>query len=247
LEEKISNIKKVSEDGGIRHYVDQEATDVINTQVEVAKIDFKLVKSSTSAIVLFLDGGTRNFQYVNAINVICTKVPPENTYSEFLPPENKDQENNGPLFQMSGKGRKTYQSLAICVLFKDGWSEELQAPIWRVKSCFEPIFYVTLKEKEEKLALLAVASVPMLEKYKPRLFSNVAEICAALSSHALPKLKKRFLKTEDGLPIGQFTDILFKQLFETHPRIIDDSECAYVVAMLQEMFYQIGKACRTFQ
>ena len=108
-------------------------------------------------------------------------------------------------------------------------------------------FFSDWKEKEEKLALLAVASVPMLEKYKPRLFSNVAEICAALSSHALPKLKKRFLKTEDGLPIGQFTDILFKQLFETHPRIIDDSECAYVVAMLQEMFYQIGKACRTFQ
>jgi hypothetical protein len=33
--------------------------------------------------------------------------------------------------------------------------------------------------------------------------------------------------------------VLFKQLFETHPRIIEDSEAAYTVAMLQEMFYQI--------
>jgi len=33
--------------------------------------------------------------------------------------------------------------------------------------------------------------------------------------------------------------VLFKQLFETHPRIIDDIEAPYTVAMLQEMFYQI--------
>lgn len=33
--------------------------------------------------------------------------------------------------------------------------------------------------------------------------------------------------------------VLFKQLFETHPRIIEDLEAPYTVAMLQEMFYQI--------
>lgn len=33
--------------------------------------------------------------------------------------------------------------------------------------------------------------------------------------------------------------MLFKQLFETHPRIIEDIEAPYTVAMLQEMFYQI--------
>eukprot|EP01034_Spumella_vulgaris_P022279 gene22279-28395_t len=52
-------------------------------------------------------------------------------------------------------------------------------------------------------------------------------------------LKKKFQKTEDGLQIGQFTEVLFKQLFESHPRIIEESEAAYTVAMLQEMFYQI--------
>ena len=33
--------------------------------------------------------------------------------------------------------------------------------------------------------------------------------------------------------------VLFKQLFETHPRIVEDVEAPYTVAMLQEMFYQI--------
>jgi hypothetical protein len=33
--------------------------------------------------------------------------------------------------------------------------------------------------------------------------------------------------------------VLFKQLFESHPKIIEEAEAAYTVAMIQEMFYQI--------
>ena len=48
---------------------------------------------------------------------------------------------------------------------------------------------------------LIVGAVPSLDRYRPRLFSNVKEICAALSSHALPKLKWRFQKNSEGLLI----------------------------------------------
>ena len=41
------------------------------------------------------------------------------------------------------------------------------------------------------------------------------------------------------MPIGPFTEVLFKQLFESHPKIIEEVEAAYTVAMIQEMFYQI--------
>lgn len=41
------------------------------------------------------------------------------------------------------------------------------------------------------------------------------------------------------MPIGPFTEVLFKQLFESHPKIIEEAEAAYTVAMIQEMFYQI--------
>lgn len=41
---------------------------------------------------------------------------------------------------------------------------------------------------------------------------------------------------------AEFIDVLFKQLFETHPKVRDEVEAAYTVAMLQEMFYQIGRS-----
>lgn len=88
---------------------------------------------------------------------------------------------------------------------------------------------------------LVVGTVPSLERYRPRLFSNVKEICAALSSHALPKLKKKFQKNAEGLQITEFIEVVFKQLYESHPKIRDEVEASYTVAMLQEMFYQIGR------
>jgi len=46
----------------------------------------------------------------------------------------------------------------------------------------------------------------------------------------------------EGLQIEEFTEVIFKQLHETHPKISEGDESAYTVSMIQEMFYQIGKA-----
>jgi hypothetical protein len=43
--------------------------------------------------------------------------------------------------------------------------------------------------------------VPSLEKCRRRLFSNVRDVCAALSSQALPHLKKKFSTTLGSLVI----------------------------------------------
>jgi hypothetical protein len=45
---------------------------------------------------------------------------------------------------------------------------------------------------------------------------------------------------------AEFIDVLFKQLYETHPKVRDELEAAYTVAMLQEMFYQIGLRAHPF-
>ena len=37
----------------------------------------------------------------------------------------------------------------------------------------------------------------------------------------------------------EFTEALFCQLYESHPKIVDDLEAGYAVAMIQEMFLQI--------
>ena len=52
-----------------------------------------------------------------------------------------------------------------------------------------------------------MSNVPELEKYKPRLFGAVKDLCSALSSLALPKLKKKFLAMPGGLDIETFTEV----------------------------------------
>lgn len=94
------------------------------------------------------------------------------------------------------------------------------------------------KEKDDKCSQIVVASVPSLDKFRPRIFSSVRVICGALSSQALPKLKVKFLRGS-GLAIDAFIDALYKQLKDTHPKILEANEAAYTVAMLEEMFYQI--------
>ena len=80
--------------------------------------------------------------------------------------------------------------------------------------------------------------VPAYAKYKPRVFSSVKSICSALSSSALPRLKKSFMVPK-GLPITQFTEALFVQLFDAKPKILELSEAAYSVALLHDLFGQI--------
>ena len=127
--------------------------------------------------------------------------------------------------------------MMLAALYKDGWDEHGH-PQWVINACMEPMHVTAVKEKEEKCEQLVINTVPALEKFKPKLFVSVRAICAALSSHSLPKLKKKF--TQNGaLSIGQFTEVIFKQLAGTHPRVVDDSEAGFTVAMLQEMFHQI--------
>ena len=102
----------------------------------------------------------------------------------------------------------------------------------------ETVYVTSAKEKDEKCGTLIVDNVPALMKFRPRLFASVRALCAALSSQSLPKLKSKFLRT-DGLNIDVFTEVVFKQLCETHPLILAEQEAAYAIAMLQEMFHQI--------
>ena len=129
--------------------------------------------------------------------------------------------------------------MAVCAIYKEGWEDDAASALWATKSFLEPVYVTTKKEKEEILTQLVVRAVPVLDKYRPRLFSNIRDICTALSSNSLPKLKKKFQKNSEGLNITEFVEVIFKQLYETHPKIIDSSEAAYAVAMLQEMFHQI--------
>jgi hypothetical protein len=100
---------------------------------------------------------------------------------------------------------------------------------------------IVQKSKFDICLGLVIKHIPALEKFKPRLFSNVRDVCAALSSQALPNLKKTFQQTSKGLNISQFTRAIFNQLASTHPSVMEESEAATTVALIQEMFQQIGR------
>eukprot|EP00605_Chrysophyceae_sp_TOSAG23-4_P000072 GSChrysophyteH1.ASY1.ANO1.74.1 assembled CDS len=204
------------------------ATGQSNTFSENVKIDFRLVHKDTSAIMLFLDGGPRNFQFVQTVTVTCEPVAARSVIPGQAPP--------AAIFQFTEKTRKDFQGIALAVVYRDGW---LPIPEEVMDSIFEPVFVSSQKAKSERILFFVVTNVPSLEKFRPRLFANVNDLCAALSSEALPGLKDKFTAMASGLPITPFTEVIFRQLYKTHPKICDPNERAYTVAMIQEMFQQI--------
>ena len=144
-----------------------------------------------------------------------------------------------PLFNSVARTRKDCLDLAVCVVYKDGWDKDGN-PMWAAKPPFEPVYQTIVKAKELFCSELVINIVPCLEKCRPRLFSSVRGLCAALSSEALPLMKKKWFRGDsDSLSIDDFTAVLFIQLYEMHPKIIEDLEAGYAVAMIQEMFMQI--------
>ena len=190
------------------------------------------VSKGVSSFMLFLNGDSRNFQLVQNVIVKMT-IPPSGRFQDsFL----RDMGRSPNLFKTSSKVHRDYKGLILCTLYKDKFEGGICT--WASKSVMEPVFLSTAKEKDEKCHENIVSHVPSLDKFKPRTFPSVRAICNALSSQALPKLKTKFTRGS-GLDINQFIEALFKQLKESHPKILQHVEAAYTVAMLEEMFYQI--------
>lgn len=237
--EKLTVVNPVSRDGSCS-LTDVDSGSKQGIHIESVIVDFTKVDATVSCILLLLDGGPRNFQFIQGASVTCEPHKRAEDDDNFLSNEDSDK-LKVPIYRMYGRTRKDYPCMVLSVLFKDGWSET-GGVMWGSVSVFEPIYCSSVKEKEDRCTQLVVNVVPVLEKFKPRLFVNVRAICAALSSLALPKLKKNFFdENGGGLLILDFIEVIFKQLYDTHPKIIEESESGYLIAMLEEMFHQIGK------
>jgi WD40 repeat protein/Ca2+-binding EF-hand superfamily protein len=230
--EMLDVSSKRTADGACVLLADQDSANTTsNVFSESLKVDFRLVDKETSAILLYLDGGPRNFQFVSSIATSCNPLALRAVVpGQAAPPG---------LFMFGDRTRKEFQGVAMCVLFKDGLIEGTDQPQWVCKRLLMPAFTSNKKAKEDFSSSLVIGNVPSLEKFKPRLFESVDEICACLSSATLPKLKKKFTAFSGGLQIGRFTEVIFKQLCRRFPKILEPTECAYTVAMIQEMFQQI--------
>lgn len=208
-----------------------------STVTQCVKIDFSKVDPGITSMLMCLDGGPRSFNNIIGTTLRCRSSPGDRGEGTFL--SGSGASVFLPLFNSLVRTRKDCLDVAICVIYKDGWDEEGN-PMWVAKPVFEPIYQTIVKAKELFCSELVINVVPCLEKCRPRLFSSVRGLCAALSSEALPQMKKKWFRGEsDSLNIDEFTEVLFIQLNETHPKIIDELEAGYAVAMIQEMFMQI--------
>lgn len=192
--EKLDVSKKFSMDGSsqLTHDIGGQGS---GRYLESFKINFPSVDKNISAMLLFLDGGPRNFQLVQHLTVTCLQLPSDKSSDIYLP--NSDDFVQ-PLFSFRGRVRKDYYGLALCILYKQNWAGEKS--LWACKVCLEPLFMPSPKEKDEKCGLIVVSSVPSLEKFRPRLFAHVRDICNALSSRSLPRLKKKVPRCNGELP-----------------------------------------------
>jgi hypothetical protein len=203
---------------------------------ENCHISFPTVDERVSSMLLFVDGGPRNFQFVQRLVLHCWKENIDYDETNFM--NTIDQSNiiKVPLFYTQCRVRKDFEGLAHFVLYKKELADA--SIVWVCKPVYLPVFESGVHEKDDHCNTNIVHIVPALHKYRPRLFPSVKHICSALSSTSLPSLKKRFSKGK-GLELRLFTEVLFYQLWKTCPSVLEPDEASYTVAMLHDLFGQI--------
>jgi hypothetical protein len=224
----------ISKDGSCKLIPDIDASNLQGSYIECVSIDFGKVDPATTAILLYLDGGPRQYSFVQNLNIYCVKIQSERDEISFC-----GNSGQNMLFQVQQKPRRDALGYALLAVYKDGWFGNF--PRFASKIIFEPSFVSTAQAKTEVCNHIIIANVSSLDKFSKRLFGSVREMCMALTSHSLPTFKKSFQKAGNRLDLLTFTSVVFSQLYESHPAVASERESAYAVAMIEEMFNQVGK------
>jgi hypothetical protein len=219
---------------------DMDNTKESKTHEEQVHVDFGHISPNTSSAVVFIDGGSRNFQCASGITIRASRkfIQCEGASNFSASLDNIAADDDVSLFECSCIPRKDYQAVLGLVLHKTGFHPD-GSVMWNCKAVFEPVLVSRSKEKDDVCDKAIVNLVPSLHQYRPRLFPSVQAICAELSSTALPNLKRLFMADNSGLPIDNFTEVIFMQLYEVNHGVTNPSEAEYTVAMLHELFGQI--------
>lgn len=201
------------------------------SNTESVFIQLDAVSKSTVAFVLILNGEVSAFEEVKVVSLYCNGSR-KNSFEESL-------FGDGALFDQIMDHKQKKEGILMGVLYKDGW--HAGNPRWNLSIVNKLLSPTQDDDIETVSAETASDVVPSLLKYKSRMFINVRDLCVALSSRALPKLKVKFLRDSRGLQLPAFTEAIFYQLYNTYSELHDLEEASYCVAMIHEMFHQIGE------
>ena len=228
--------KPVSSDGSVKLVADIDNTAQTSSHEEIVTIDFTAVHSHTAAMVLFVDGGARNFQLTQRIILHCSEnnstCGDENLMEKIV----KGALVNEQLFKCINRPRHDAEGVVLCTAYKNGFLQD-GSSTWSFRLLFDFAFTESSTLKMSLCDELVIKHVPYFLKYRPRLFPNVKAICSVLSSRALPKLKKYFQKgatrKAGDVNIRGFSEMIFKHLCSLDSRILDLDEAAYTIAVIQ--------------
>lgn len=161
--------------------------------------------------------------------------------SDYAPP--------GVLLEFRRRMQNEFKRLAVLALYlhrevsvADSEEHEL-APrtlSWVALGLRHPVLGYAVYDTPAIYGALMVSQVPLFSKFKRKQLNDIAEVCTALTTRNLLFFKDHFNDSAGGLAIDAFTELLFVALSTTYPRILDRDERAFAVALLNELFYQIG-------
>ena len=140
-------------------------------------------------------------------------------------------------FTKTFKPRRDSESIIAVIVYRSGRHKNGRSA-WVCQLVLQPLHVTKDDEKDTIGGQKVISVVPSLSKYRLHIFPSITSLCASLSSTSLPFLKAEF-SVGDGLQINAFTRVLLRQLYVQNPKVLDDSEAAYTVAMLHDMFFQI--------
>ena len=195
--------------GEIESIREQNVTATVKS-IHCARMNMTKVNPNITSILLCLSGEPRSFNNVTGATLRCCQAPGDRGEGTFM--AGASNSSTVLLFKSSARTRKDCLDIAVCVMYKDGWDED-GSPRWAAMPLFEPIFQTLTSAKEAFCSQLVIGVVPSLEMCRPRLFPTVRGLCSALSSEALPKLKKKFAT---DLNIDDFTEVTMHTLMFLH-------------------------------
>lgn len=121
---------------------------------------FSDVDIKTTSMVLFVDGGPRNFQFITSVGVTCAEILYDNAESgsdmmKKLESALQGSRHRTSLFHAEAFTRKDFQGVVAMVLYKDGWHTD-DSPRFACCPNLEPVFLATTREKDEYCQTITV-------------------------------------------------------------------------------------------
>jgi WD40 repeat protein len=203
----------------------------IKTSMRSFQFKKMAVNRATSCFMVFLGGEIRTLHPIEKIVISCVRAKDDDE-RHFIVGENCIE-----LFQCVGHINADKVAFVPLMLYRDGFDGD--TPRWNANICFEFYNKNNVHKRDELVRDFALHNVPSYEKFRPHVFQTVKGICTALASSSMQRLKRRFLRRNEGLLPDEFLEAVMRIVLLNFPQLADLGEASFLVMLIRELFHQI--------